>query len=190
MRSRSVIRLALAVVALTASAAVGALPAQAAPANCVAPPGTSGIDQYCETVPAAGGDTGTRGGGGGGHPLSSSVPRRTAAGLRGAGSVGKAVLSLPSGATGAAGQGAAAQGVTGAGGKGGTHGRTANAQSPGNRSTADQSTPSSKSDNPLQAIRSAVSTGTSAGEGLVWIFVALGVVMSGLAWLSYRRSAN
>ena len=184
MRSRSVIRLALAVITLTASAAVGALPAQAAPANCVAPPGTSGIDQYCETVPAAGGDTGTRGGGGGGHPLSSSVPRRTAAGLRGAGSVGKAVLSLPSGT---AGQGATA---SGGGGKGGAHGRTANGQSPGNRSTADQSTPSGKSDNPLQAIRSAVSTGTSAGEGLVWIFVALGVVMSGLAWLSYRRSAN
>ena len=189
MRSRSVIRLALAVITLTASAAVGALPAQAAPANCVAPPGTSGIDQYCETVPAASGDTGTRGGGGGGHPLSSSVPRRTAAGLRGAGSVGKAVLSLPSGT---AGQSAAAQGGTGSGGggKGGAHGRTANEQSPGNRSTADQSTPSGKSDNPLQAIRSAVSTGTSAGEGLVWIFVALGVVMSGLAWLSYRRSAN
>ena len=183
MRSRSVIRLALAVVALTASAAVGALPAQAAPANCVAPPGTSGIDQYCETVPAAGGDTGTRGGGHGGHPLSSSVPRRTAAGLRSAGSVGKAVLSLPSGA--------AAQGATGAGGgtggKARSHGRKA---TPGARSTADQSTPSSKSDNPLQAIRSAVSTGSSAGEGLVWIFVALGVVMSGLAWLSYRRSAN
>src|SRR5436305_12487615 len=108
MRSRSVIRLALAVVALTASAAVGALPAQAAPAHCVAPPGTSGIDQYCETVPAAGGDTGTRGGSQGSHPLSRSVPRRTAAGLRSSGSVGKAVLSLPSGA--------AAQTTTGGGG--------------------------------------------------------------------------
>ena len=174
---------------LTASAAAGALPAQAAPANCVAPPGTSGIDQYCETVPAAGGDTGTRGGGHGGHPLSSSVPRRTAAGLRSAGSVGKAVLSLPSGAAGAAAQGATGAGG-GTGGKARAHGRTANGHSSGNRSKNDQSTPSSKSDNPLQAIRSAVSTGSSAGEGLVWIFVALGVVMSGLAWLSYRRSAN
>src|SRR5947208_16163057 len=97
MRFESVLRLAVALLALTASAAAGAVPVQAA-ANCVAPPGTSGIDQYCETVPAAGGDTGTRGGSQGSHPLSRSVPRRTAAGLRSSGSVGKAVLSLPSGA--------------------------------------------------------------------------------------------
>jgi hypothetical protein len=189
MRSRSAMRLGLALVTLTASAAAGALPAHAATANCVAPPGTSGIDQYCETVPAAGGDTGTRGGGRGGHPLSHSVPRRTATGLRNAGPVGKAVLSLPSGI---AGQGAATQSGAGGGavGKGGAHGKGSNGRSPTNRSKAEQSTPSGKSDNPLQAIRSAVSTGTSAGEGLVWIFVALGLVMSGLAWLSYRRSTN
>src|SRR2546429_8300789 len=156
----------------TGAAAAGPLPARAAQATWGAPPGTAGIGLDGEAVPAASGDRGTRGGGQSGHPLSRSVPGRTAAGLRNAGSVGKAVLSLPSG-TGA--QGATAGGG-GAGGKGAAHGRGAKGQSPGARSTADQSTPSSKSDNPLQAIRSAVSTGSSAGEGLVWIFVALGVV--------------
>lgn len=46
-----------------------ALPASAAAQDCVAPPGTSAIDQYCETVPTAVGD---RGGGlrGGSRPIS------------------------------------------------------------------------------------------------------------------------
>src|SRR3954463_7089844 len=98
MRSRSAFRLALVVLALAAGVLVGPLPAQAAPTNCQAPPGTSGIDQYCETVPAASGDQGTRGGGRGQSGRSgSSVPRHTAATLRRSGAGGKAVLGLSSG---------------------------------------------------------------------------------------------
>src|SRR5712692_5693301 len=118
MRSRSAFRLALAVLALAIGVLVGPLPAQAAPTNCQAPPGTSGIDQYCETVPAAGGDQGTRGGGHGGGRLGDSLPRHTAAALRHSGGAGKAILGLSTGSgqgsnTGNSG-GNAAKGSTGA----------------------------------------------------------------------------
>src|SRR6476469_1935605 len=127
MRSRSAFRLALAVAALAAGVLVGPLPAQAAPVNCQAPPGTSGIDQYCETVPTAGGDQGTSGGSGGGSGHSGghaggSVSRRTATALRDSGDTGKAILGLAtasgqaSGATQGSSSGAA-KGQTGAAGQ-------------------------------------------------------------------------
>src|SRR5436309_9895999 len=102
MPTRSALSLLLAVAAVALGALLGPLPAQAAPANCVAPPGTSGIDQYCETVPAAGGDQGTRGGGGGGtgghHTLGSSLSRKTVAQLHRS-AAGRAVLGLSTGST-------------------------------------------------------------------------------------------
>ena len=187
MRSRSAFRLALAVLALATGVLVGPLPAQAAPVNCQAPPGTSGIDQYCETVPAAGGDQGTRGGGHSGRRLGDSLPRHTAAALRRSGGAGKAILGLSSGSgqgsnsgnnSGTSG-GNAAKGSTGAG----SHGRST---AQGSQFTA----PAGRSDNPLQAIRSAVTSGGSAGPGFVWILVILGAIMAGLGWLRYRRSTS
>ena len=195
MRSRSAFRLILALAALAAGVLVGPLPAQAAPANCTAPPGTSGIDQYCETVPAASGDQGTRGGGGGSSGGSSgqsgrvggNVSRRTAAALQRSGAGGKAILGLSTGSGQASSstQGSssgAAKGHTGAASQ--THGAAQGSK--GNQSTA----PASRSDNPLEAIRSAVTSGTSAGPGFVWILVVLGAIMAGLGWLRYRRSPS
>jgi hypothetical protein len=188
MRSRSAFRLALAVAALAAGVLVGPLPVQAAPVNCQAPPGTSGIDQYCETVPAAGGDQGTSGGSGGSSGqhgrVGGSVSHRTATALRDSGAGGKAILGLSTGSGQASGstQGSssgAAKGQTGAAGQ--KHG-TAQA-SQGNQSKA----PAARSDNPLEAIRSAVTAGTSAGPGFVWILVVLGAIMAGIGWLRYRR---
>jgi hypothetical protein len=163
---------------------VGPLPAQAAPTNCQAPPGTSGIDQYCETVPSASGDQGTRGGGRGQSGSSdSSVSQRTAAALRRSGASGKAILGLSSGSglgsnSGTSG-GNGPKGRTGAGSRG-------RAAAAGSQSTA----PAGRSDNPLEAIRSAVTSGGSAGPGFVWILVILGAIMAGLGWLRYRRSSN
>jgi hypothetical protein len=193
MRSRSAFRLALAVAALAAGVLVGPLPAQAAPVNCQAPPGTSGIDQYCETVPTAGGDQGTSGGGGSGSHTGSSgtsgrgggsVSHRTATALRNSGAGGKAILGLAAGSGQSSGstQGSssgAAKGQTGAAGQ--KHGTAQGAQ--GNQSKA----PAARSDNPLEAIRSAVTAGTSAGPGFVWILVVLGAIMAGIGWLRYRR---
>src|SRR5690242_5065998 len=190
MRSRSAFRLALAVAALAAGVLVGPVPAQAAPVNCQAPPGTSGIDQYCETVPTAGGDQGTSGGGGGsshgsGHSgsVGGSVSRRTATALRDSGATGKAILGLSTASGQASGstQGSssgAAKGQTGAAGQ--KHGT---AQAQGSQSKA----PAARSDNPLEAIRSAVTAGTSAGPGFVWILIVLGAIMAGIGWLRYRR---
>src|SRR5436305_5272664 len=164
MRTRSALSLLLAVAAVTVGALLGPLPAQAAPANCVAPPGTSGIDQYCETVPAAGGDQGTRGGGGGTgghHTLGSGLPRGTASQLSRS-AAGRAVLGLSIGATnanttsGAGGGSGSAKGGGSAKSGGASHGADAASQS---------GAPADRSDNPLQAIRSAVSTGASAGPG-------------------------
>jgi hypothetical protein len=188
MRSRSAFRLALVVLALAAGVLVGPLPAQAAPANCQAPPGTSGIDQYCETVPAAGGDQGTRGGGGGGRGggqsgrLGGSVSRQTAAALRHSGTVGQAILGLSTGSSSTQGSNSGAANARTGGSKG--HGAAKGSQ--GNQSSA----PAAQSDNPLQAIRSAVTSGTSAGPGFVWILVLLGAIMAGLGWLRYRRSTH
>lgn len=187
MRSRSAFRLALAVAALAAGVLVGPLQAQAAPVNCQAPPGTSGIDQYCETVPTAGGDQGTSGGGGGssghsGHSgsVGGSVSRRTATALRDSGATGKAILGLSTGSGQASGSTGSSSG-TAKGAAGQKHG-TAQA-SQGNQSKA----PAARSDNPLEAIRSAVTAGTSAGPGFVWILIVLGAIMAGIGWLRYRR---
>ena len=185
MRSRSAFRLTLAVLALAIGVLVGPLPAQAAPANCQAPPGTSGIDQYCETVPSASGDQGTRGGGHGQSGRSgSSVSQRTATALRRSGASGKAILGL----SGGSGQGSTSGNSTGANA---AKGRTGTGTHGGNTAQGGQSTaPAGRSDNPLEAIRSAVTSGGSAGPGFVWILVILGAIMAGLGWLRYRRSTS
>jgi hypothetical protein len=183
MRSRSAFRLALAVLALATGVLVGPLPAQAAPVNCKAPPGTSGIDQYCETVPAAGGDQGTRGGGHSGRRLGDSLPRHTAAALRRSGGAGKAILGLSTGS----GQGSNTGNSGGNAAKGSTGARS---QGRGTAQKSQFTAPAGRSDNPLQAVRSAVTSGGSAGPGFVWILVILGVIMAGLGWLRYRRSTS
>ena len=139
MRTRSVLSLLLAVAAVTVGALLGPLPAQAAPTTCVAPPGTSGIDQYCETVPGAGGDQGTRGGGGGTtgghHTLRSSLPKRTVSQL-GQTTAGRAILGLSTGSTNAS--TTSASGGSGSGSGGGS-GKTGGASHHGSSSAASQS---------------------------------------------------
>lgn len=63
--------------------------------RCVAPPGTAGVDQYCETVPAAKGDRPS----GTGPRVSRSVGAGTERRLERAGRDGRGVLALPSGGT-------------------------------------------------------------------------------------------
>ena len=171
MRTRSALSLLLAVAAVAVGALLGPLPAQAAPTTCVAPPGTSGIDQYCETVPGAGGDQGTRGGGGttgGHHTLGSSVSRKTASQL-GRSAAGRAVLGLSTGST-----NASTTSPSGGSASGGSGSKKAGRASHGSGSAATQSgAPTGRSDNPLEAVRSAVSTGASAGPATVSVCCAV-----------------
>src|SRR5258706_13228735 len=70
--------------------------AHAATSSCTgAPPGTSAIDRYCETIPAAGGDRGTTGQSG--QRLAQTLTPRTVAALKRAGATGRGVLGLPAG---------------------------------------------------------------------------------------------
>jgi len=85
---------ALAVLALLAFVAPSAMAD-----NCNAPPGTSGIDQYCESIPAPGGTGGGKHHKGGGpdvHKLSPSTTQK----LQQSGAAGAAVLALTNGTAG------------------------------------------------------------------------------------------
>ena len=190
MRSRSAFRLALAVAALAAGVLVGPLSAQAAPVNCVAPPGTSGIDQYCETVPAASGDQGTRGGGGGSGQsgrVGGNVSRRTAAALQRSGSGGKAILGLSTGSGQAS---SSTQGSSSGAAKGKTgtssqkHGAAQGSQS------SQSKAPAGRSDNPLEAVTSALSSGPTLGGGFIAALLAVTLLMLTWGWIAYRRRAG
>ena len=153
---------------------LGLLLAVAIPANaeakrtCEAPPGRSGIDQYCETVPSAGGDEsggnfdGTRRGRGG-----AALPGGTRSQLGRAGAIGAGVLNL----------------VDQSGSGKAQHKRQRSSK------TSDSGTaaPESVSSNPLSAVRSGVESGSSAGPGFVWALIAIVVLFVALGWVRYRR---
>jgi hypothetical protein len=158
----------------TPVAAVGAVLALAAPAPaattaCEAPPGTSGIDQYCEQLPTPRGD----------RPPGASdrrrppVPRGTERALEQRGEDGAAILGLT--AFGSAPDSASR-------GRDSKRDPTATA---GQTATSDE--PSS---NPLSAITSAIRDGAVLGAGFVWALLALTLALAGAAWVEYRRRAD
>lgn len=159
----------LPLLAIAAIAMVWTPAARAARANCQAPPGTSALDQYCETIPAAGGDRGTRDNSG--ARLGQSLSPRSAAALANAGPTGRGVLALPAGSPA---RGAAANRAGQTGHKGGDS----------------ASTPQATSNDPLNAVRSAIASGTRAGSGFVWVLIGIGVFMGALGWIRYRRASD
>jgi hypothetical protein len=158
----------LAISPLATTAALGAAP------NCQAPPGTSGIDQYCETIPGSTGNHGPSGHAGSG---SSSIDPSTRRALSNQGKAGQAILDLTS-----------AGGTTSRSKK--SSGSNHTAATPGG-STSGKSdngaTPPATSNNPLSAVGSAVGSGASAGPAFVWLLVVLGIGLSAVAWMGYRR---
>jgi hypothetical protein len=147
---------------------VAALLVAAAPASaqdCEAPPGTAAIDEYCETIPsAAGGEVvGTDG-----LRAPPAIPRATVRALDRAGPDGKALNRfLGQDPNAPARKGERAKPLPLDGG-------------------VDQKAPSS---NPLDAIRSAVSSGATVGDGFVWVMLAITLLMVGIAWTRYRRDS-
>src|SRR4051794_40421262 len=140
--------------------------------RCQAPPGRSGIDQYCETIPGAGGDEGSgsrQGTGSGGGSSGSTLSRGTRSQLRNAGDAGAGVLGLVDGDN-----------------------STKQKKKPASSSKGggDRSSSDSVSSNPLSAVRSGVESGSSAGPWFLWALLAIAAVFLALAWLRYRRRAG
>jgi len=132
--------------------------------RCEAPPGTSGTDQYCETLPGAKGDRGS----GTGPRLSGSVDRGTSKTLERYGSDGQGVLALPSN------------------GK-----RVERDKLEKGAVRADRSaSPADPSGSPLGALGSAIESGPGAGGGFLWLLAATGIGMVGIAWMRYRRRSE
>lgn len=138
--------------------------------SCQAPPGTAGIDQYCESIPGAGGNQGHPNGPGGGNPHpGKGVPGRARRALSDAGPDGQGVLDLAQGEA-----GSAKQSKEPTVSDGSTNG--AASSGPG----------ASPSNNPLSAIRSSAQSGATLSPGFAVVLVLLGLSALGATWFRYR----
>lgn len=182
--SRTTTCLGLLVFALLASSARAA-------DNCVAPPGTSGIDQYCEALPNAGGTGGSNhhGGGGGGtksHPLSSATTKV----LQHQGAAGAGVLALSQSSPAPPASPAQGRGTKSTGSARGTsHHRSGGhpRQGTGTPQQAVSAKPASApASNPAAAVGKSIS-GSALGGGFIALLAAIGVVLAALAWAGRRR---
>jgi cobalamin biosynthesis Mg chelatase CobN len=152
--------------------------------DCDAPPGRSGLDQYCETVPGATGDRSAGAGGGSGRNVSPSTRKR----LERSGAVGQALLGLVGGASvreeesagdGDGGERSSREKSAADGDRGGKSSRGSSGS--GNEKAADE-----PSNGVLSAVRSAADSGASAGPVFIWVLVAVAVALAGIAWIRYR----
>jgi hypothetical protein len=145
-----------------ASAATAATP------TCASAPGTSALDQYCETIPGAGGGTAT-----GGHPAgrtpqdaARSLPAAVAHGLTKSTATNRGILQLvadgPGAARGSSGSTGAAAGAVG--------------EAAGDQPSSD----------PLGAVASAVTDGPTLNALLPLALVAILIVGGGIAWTRSR----
>ncbi len=165
-------------------------PSAMAADNCTAPPGTSGLDQYCEALPSPGG-THHRGGGGGGGGSSKhdSIPPATVKQLQRSGAAGAAVLAL----SGSAPASGSSQGGSGTSGAVKHHARRHHGQSqgrpaPGSQVSASVDTSthgSAPASNPAAAVGNSVSG--SLGAGFFGLLAGIAVLLGALAWIARRR---
>jgi hypothetical protein len=152
--------------------------------DCQAPPGRSGLDQYCESVPGATGDSGPGAGGDTGRDLSPSTRQR----LERSGAAGQALLGAIGGPSGGEkesaaegdGGGRATREESAADSDGGGKSSRGSSGS-GNEKAADE-----PSNDVLSAVRSAADSGASTGPVFIWVLVAVAVAIAGIAWIRYR----
>jgi hypothetical protein len=151
-------------VGLACVAALIAAPASRAQ-SCQAPPGTSGIEQYCESIPGAGGERGP----GDRSPSGKSVPAGTKRFLERR-SAGEQILRLA--------------------GSGGGRGRN-RAPSDGRRGAGpavpERAAPA-PSASPLTAIAHALGPDSGADPAFYWLLVALALLLGGLGWMGRQGS--
>jgi cobalamin biosynthesis Mg chelatase CobN len=156
--------------------------ASAAPVNCQAPAGTSGIDQYCEVLPGAGGSGSDH------HKQKKHVSNQVQQKLQSQGSDGAAILQLTQ-SSGAA----DAQTTTPApiAKHKATHKKkssTAPTTSTPATTTPAQTTPQAQSEGPSPSNNpfSAVGNSTGLSGGFTWVLVGILLVFVAMAWISYR----
>jgi hypothetical protein len=151
--------------------------------DCQAPPGRSGLDQYCESLPGPTGDRGPGAGGGAGRDVSGSTRQR----LEHSGAAGQGLLGLIGGtrrgeeksAGDADGGGRSSREGSPADGDGG--GKSSRGSAGSGKKAAEE-----PSNNVLSAVRSAADSGASTGPGFIWVLVAVAVAIAGVAWIRYR----
>jgi hypothetical protein len=154
-----------------AALAAAIIAAPASGQSCKAPPGMSAIDQYCEAIPAPGGDRGNSDADRGGRPISAAA--RHALERRGAD--GKAIIALSAASP--------KSKLTSLGGLSGA--------SPSTTAGRGADRLDRPSDNPFAALASGFTeSGNTVGPlfGTVLLFFAL--VFFATAWLRYRRRAQ
>jgi hypothetical protein len=137
---------------------------QARAQDCIAPPGTAAVDEYCETVPEATGERGSP------APPRNVSPSTLAAlraqgedGARLADQLDRAVLAKDPNRR---------------------RDRDAPVAKGDVASRMDSSEPGS---NPLDAIREAVGTGARVEAGLGWALALITLALGGVWWLGTRR---
>lgn len=150
-----------------------AIPAGASAQSCEAPPGTGAVDQYCETIPDAGGDRGASDPG----PTRSRepLPASTRQALRSGGSEAQALGELLEGPSGE------------------RPGSDAGRRGDNERGRAGLSTRrvEEPSGDPFSALTASIGQGDeTVGGAFVWILVALTLLVLSLAWLRFRRRGS
>jgi hypothetical protein len=157
----------------------------AAPVNCQAPPGTSGIDQYCEALPGAGGSGSNH------HKKKKHVSTQVQQKLQSQGSDGAAILQL----TQSSGAADAQTTVVVKKHKPPAHKKkssTAPTTSTPATPTPAATTPQAQSEgpspanNPFSAVGNSFSTSTGISGGFAWVLVGIGLIFGAMAWISYR----
>jgi hypothetical protein len=160
--------------------------------TCNAPPGTSGIDQYCEALPGAGGNGGSNhhdgGKGGGGHKPDRVSPKTTDT-LRQHGADGAAVLSLANSVDSPAVP--AAQTETKPAPAKHHKSKSHKSEQQPQTTTRQPTKPSpgpisaAPASNPVSAVGDSFSS--SLGGGFIALLAGIAVVLAVLAWLGRRR---
>lgn len=198
VKSSPRIATAASVASMAALLSLGGAPAAFAQ-GCTGAPGASAIQQYCEAVPRADGGSDRPGGGGGGGSDSGSgggnssgsgsgVSAQTSEALSGAGADGAAVERL-------AGGDSAAAAPKGSGSKPKkSSAKTSESTTPNDDDGAVLAErvdgPADPDGSPLKAATNAVSSGPTAGSGVVWGLVGISVLGAGAAVFLRRRNGD
>lgn len=178
--------LMISVAALVSLAISGPATAQQ---SCQGRPGASAIEQYCEAIPDGTGSRETPGNKAASSDRTGQVPAGTRGDLQSSGPDGAGVLAL-----------VAANGGSGGGSNDGTGGTSGRSGDSGKSGTVSGGSGNGKvkgavvvppavspSDNPLRAVKSAVSSGATIGSGFVWGLVALTLLALVVGWIGFRQ---